>query len=194
MRSGGGTALTSAAAHRRARRRDAGLSQREDVRAGKRRGAGGGAKVARVDQAVGAIGVVGLRERSAKIAQDDAFGQSVEIAVAPKARMICAASSVRPVACAARAAAIFPALDCGGRRRKMRRPWPAPADARPVRLPAGPESSRGLASSDGPRGRPQAVKDGCASARKDAHSSADRSAGSVVAVASATRPATSPLL
>jgi hypothetical protein len=37
-------------------------------------------------------------------------------------------------------------------------------------------------------------KDGCASARKDAHSSADRSAGSVAEAASVVRPATSPFL
>ena len=99
---------------RLARRRDAGLSEREDVGTGKRRGAGASAEVARIEQAVGAIGVVGLGERSAEFAQDDALGERIEIAVAPKARMICDASSARPIACAARAAAILPALDCGG--------------------------------------------------------------------------------
>ena len=70
--------------HRRARRLDAGLGQRENVGTGKRRGAQGGAAVTGVDQAVGAIFVIGLDERSAEVAQDDAFGQGVEIAVAPQ--------------------------------------------------------------------------------------------------------------
>ena len=106
--------LDQGRAHRLASRRDAGLGEREDVGAGKRRSAGASAEIARIEQAVGAIGVVGLGERDAEIAQDHAFGQGVEIAVAPKARMICDASSGRPIACAARAAAILPALDCGG--------------------------------------------------------------------------------
>ena len=73
-------------AHGRASRPDAGLSERQDVGAGKRRGAGASAEVARVEQAVGPISVVGLRERSAEFAQDHALRQRVEIAVAPQAR------------------------------------------------------------------------------------------------------------
>ena len=69
--------------HRRARRPDPGSGQRDNVGTGQRRGARGGAAVTGVEQAVGAIFVIGLDERSAEVAQDDAFGQGVEISVAP---------------------------------------------------------------------------------------------------------------
>ena len=68
MRKAGGTDLMSAGAHGRAGRPDAGLSERQNVWAGKRRGAGAGAEVARIEQAVSPIGVVGLGERSAEFA------------------------------------------------------------------------------------------------------------------------------
>ena len=71
-------------AHGRASGLDASLGQRQNVGTGKRRGAGGGADVTGVDQAVGAIFVIVLLKRSAEVAQDDALGQGVEIAVAPQ--------------------------------------------------------------------------------------------------------------
>ena len=72
-----------ARAHRRASRGDAGLGERQNLRTGEGRGAGASAGITRVEQAVGAIRVVGLGERSAEIAQHDALGQGVETAVAP---------------------------------------------------------------------------------------------------------------
>jgi hypothetical protein len=71
-------------AKRRASRRDAGLGERQDVGTGKRRSAGASAKVTGVEQAVGPISVVGLGERRAEFAQDDALRQGVEIPVTPQ--------------------------------------------------------------------------------------------------------------
>ena len=78
---------------------------------------------------------------------------------------------------------------------KMRRPSPATSDARPVRLPAARESSRGLASSDGPQGRRRAMRrtDARPRARTPIPAPIARPE-SLAAAASAARPATSPLL
>ena len=184
-------------AHRRARRRDAGLGKRRDVGAGEGRSARPSAEITAVEQTGGAICVV--RPWRAKRRTRATSTLSVRASKLPsrhKARMICDASSERPSACAARAAAILPALDCGGslgekggdirRRVGMREEIGFLPLANPALGSASPDEPRESAASE--------AKDGRASARSEAHSSAVRSAGSLAAAASDARPAKSPFV
>ena len=149
MRKRGRNRLDQRRAHRRASRRDAGLGERQDVGAGKRRGAGASAEVTRVEQAVGPISVVGLGERSAEFAQDDALGQGVEIAVAPQGaddlrRLLGAAHRLRRARRGDLARARLRRLageKCGDLRRRLRMrgefgflPLANPAAAWPARM------------------------------------------------------------
>ena len=193
FRSAGGTALRTAALAARAQlriERQPAPKHRDQRARGARRGSEG----ACVEQAVGAILVVGLGERGAEFPNDDALGEGVESPSRHNARMISAASSARPAAMAARAAAIIPALDCGGAAAKYAATFAGASACAASSASCRSKSTRCLANSDGPQRRRRAMQGTDARPPATPPIPAPIAARDRRRLASAFKPAASPLL